>query len=131
MARKRGFLKAISQINLDQDESLIGQLHGECEKDSVISVIEKIFVPQKPPTALFCYSDEVAIEVISVLSFDGIPFAGRVTPSLSTISQPVEYQAKCIINGMLYLQDGIERPCDEKGNEYLLQIRDSVGFPSH
>ncbi len=32
MARKRGFLKAISQINLDQDESLIGQLHGECEK---------------------------------------------------------------------------------------------------
>ena len=145
MARKRGFLKAISQINLDQDESMIGQLHGECEKDSVISVIEKIFVPQKPPTALFCYSDEVAIEVmswimkqgyripedISVLSFDGIPFAGRVTPSLSTISQPVEYQAKCIINGMLYLQDGIERPCDEKGNEYLLQIRDSVGLPSH
>ena len=27
MARKRGFLKAISQINLDQDESLIGPLH--------------------------------------------------------------------------------------------------------
>ena len=70
-------------------------------------------------------------EDISVLSFDGIPFAGRVTPSLSTISQPVEYQAKCIINGMLYLQDGIERPCDEKGNEYLLQIRDSVGIPGH
>ena len=43
-----------------------------------------------------------------MLSFDGIPFAGRVTPSLSTISQPVEYQAKCIINGMLYLQVGIE-----------------------
>ena len=56
---------------------------------------------------------------VSVLSFDGIPFAERVTPSLSTISQPVEYQAKCIINGMLYLQDGIERPCDEKENEYL------------
>ena len=145
LARKRGFLKAVSQINLDQDESLIGQLHGECEKDRVISVIEKIFVPQNLPTALFCYSDEVAIEVmswimkqgyripedISVLSFDGIPFAGRVTPSLSTISQPIEYQAKCIIKGMLYLQDGIERPCDEKENEYLLQIRDSVGIPGH
>ena len=111
----------------------------------MISVIEKIFVPQKLPTALFCYSDEVAIEVmswimrhgyripedVSVISFDGIPFAERITPSLSTIRQPVEYQAKSIINGMLYLQDGIERSCDEKENEYLLQIRDSVGILGH
>lgn len=74
MARKRGFLKAVSQINLDQDESLIGQLHGECEKDSVISVIEKIFVPQNLPTALFCYSDEVAIEVMSWIMKQGIEF---------------------------------------------------------
>ena len=66
-----------------------------------------------------------------MLSFDGYSVAGRVTPSLSTISQPIEYQAKCIIKGMLYLQDGIERPCDEKENEYLLQIRDSVGIPGH
>ena len=114
-------------------------------EDRVISVIEKIFVPQKLPTALFCFSDEVAIEVmswimkhgyripedVSVVSFDGIPFSERITPSLSTISQPVEYQAKSIINGMLYLQDGVERPCDEKENEYLLQIRDSVGIPGH
>jgi DNA-binding LacI/PurR family transcriptional regulator len=132
-------------MQLDQEESLIGQIHGDYEKSSLISVIEKIFVPQKLPTALFCYSDEVAIEVmswimkhgyripedVSVVSFDGIPFAERITPSLSTISQPVEYQAKSIINGMLYLQDGVERPCDEKENEYLLQIRDSVGIPGH
>ena len=78
--------------------------------------MEKIFVPHKLQTALFCYSDEAAIEV---------------TPSLSTISQPVEYQAKCIINGMLYLQDGIERQCNEKENKYLLHIRDSVGIPGH
>ena len=139
IARKRGFLRAVKQMQLDQEESLIGQIHGDYEKSSLISVIEKIFVPQKLPTALFCFSDEVAIEVmswimkhgyripedVSVVSFDGIPFAERITPSLSTISQPVEYQAKSIINGMLYLQDGVERPCDEKENEYLLQIRDA------
>ena len=143
IARERGFLRGVSQMQLEQEESLIGRLHGECEKSCVISVIEKIFVPPKLPTALFCYSDEVAIEVmswlmkhgyripedVSVLSFDGIPFAERVTPSLSTISQPVEYQAKCIINGMLYLMDGIERPRDEKENQYVLQIRESVGIP--
>ncbi len=42
-------------------------------------------------------------EDVSVVSFDGIPFSERITPSLSTMSQPVEYQAKSIINGMLYL----------------------------
>ena len=132
-------------MQLEQGESLIGQIYGDYEKSSLISVIEKIFVPQKLPTALFWYSAVVAIEVrawimkhgyrspadVSVVSFDGIPFAERITPSLSTISQPVEYQAKSIINGMLYLQDGAERPCDEKENEYLLQIRDSVGIPGH
>jgi DNA-binding LacI/PurR family transcriptional regulator len=70
-------------------------------------------------------------EDVSVVSFDGIPFAERITPSLSTISQPVEYQAKSIINGMLYLQDGIERQCNEMENKYLLHIRDSVGIPGH
>ena len=39
--------------------------------------------------------------------------------------------AKCIINGMLYLQDGIERQCNEMENKYLLHIRDSVGIPGH
>lgn len=145
VAREQGFLRAVKQMGLDTDPSLIGYLHGECERDSVISVMEKIFVPNKLPTALFCYSDEVAIEVmfwlmkqgyripedVSLASFDGIPFTERVTPLLSTISQPVEYQARCIINGMLYLEDGIERAHDEKGNEYRLQIRDSIGVPNN
>lgn len=143
IAREQGFLRAVKQFGLDPDPELIGRLHGECEKDAVIAAVERIFKPNKMPTALFCYSDEVAIEVmfwlmkqgyripenISVLSFDGIPFAERVTPSLSTISQPVEYQARCIINGMLYLKDGVRRPHKDTGNEYLLQIRDSVGEP--
>ena len=32
---------------------------------------------------------------------------------------------------MLYLQDGVERPCNEMENKYLLHIRDSVGIPGH
>lgn len=107
-------------------------------------MIEKIFVPQKLPTALFCFSDEVAIEVmswimkhgyripedVSVVSFDGIPF--RTHNALTVYDQSAgRISGKSIINGMLYLQDGVERPCDEKENEYLLQIRDSVGIPGH
>ena len=40
IARKRGFLRAVRQMQLDQEESLIGQIHGDYEKSSLISVIE-------------------------------------------------------------------------------------------
>ena len=57
----------------------------------MVSVIEKIFVPNHFPTAIFCCSDEVAIELmcwlmhhgykipedVSVLSFDGIPYTEK------------------------------------------------------
>lgn len=32
IARKRGFLRAVRQMQLDQEESLIGQIHGDYEK---------------------------------------------------------------------------------------------------
>ena len=110
-------------MQLDQEESLIGQIHGDYEKSSLISVIEKIFVPQKLPTALFCFSDEVAIEVmswimkhgyripedVSVVSFDGIPFSEHNALTVYDQSAGRISGKKYIINGMLYLQDGVER----------------------
>lgn len=80
----------------------IGHLKGEVDIESVVSVIEKIFVPNHFPTAIFCCSDEVAIELmcwlmhhgykipedVSVLSFDGIPYTEKLNPSMTTICQP-------------------------------------------
>ena len=68
-------------------------------------------------------------EDVSVLSFDGIPYTEKLNPSMTTICQPVEFQAERIINGMLYLLDGKERKRDDTGNDYVLQIRDSTGVP--
>ena len=129
--------------SLSIDPAYIGHLKGEVDIESVVSVIEKIFVPNHFPTAIFCCSDEVAIELmcwlmhhgykipedVSVLSFDGIPYTEKLNPSMTTICQPVEFQAERIINGMLYLLDGKERKSDDTGNDYVLQIRDSTGVP--
>ena len=52
-------------MKLDKEDALIVYLHGEGERSSLISAMEKIFVPHKLQTALFCYSDEAAIEVMS------------------------------------------------------------------
>lgn len=142
-ARENGFLRAMEQMNIPIDFNYIGHLRGEVDRKSVVSVIEKIFVPSNFPTAIFCYSDEVAIELmfwlmkhgykipedVSVLSFDGIPFGERLTPTLTTICQPVQFQAEMIICGMLYLMDGKVREKNSCGNDYLLQIRESTGVP--
>lgn len=141
--RQNGFLRAMEQTSLSIDPAYIGHLKGEVDIESVVSVIEKIFVPNHFPTAIFCCSDEVAIELmcwlmhhgykipedVSVLSFDGIPYTEKLNPSMTTICQPVEFQAERIINGMLYLLDGKERKSDDTGNDYVLQIRDSTGVP--
>lgn len=121
--RQNGFLRAMEQTSLSIDPAYIGHLKGEVDIESVVSVIEKIFVPNHFPTAIFCCSDEVAIELmcwlmhhgykipedVSVLSFDGIPYTEKLNPSMTTICQPVEFQAERIINGMLYLLDGKEQ----------------------
>ena len=60
--RQNGFLRAMEQTSLSIDPAYIGHLKGEVDIESVVSVIEKIFVPNHFPTAIFCCSDEVAID---------------------------------------------------------------------
>ena len=59
--RQNGFLRAMEQTSLSIDPAYIGHLKGEVDIESVVSVIEKIFVPNHFPTAIFCCSDEVEI----------------------------------------------------------------------
>ena len=58
--RQNGFLRAMEQTSLSIDPAYIGHLKGEVDIESVVSVIEKIFVPNHFPTAIFCCSDEAA-----------------------------------------------------------------------
>ena len=90
---------AMEQTSLSIDPAYIGHLKGEVDIESVVSVIEKIFVPNHFPTAIFCCSDEVAIELmcwlmhhgykipedVSVLSLDGKHYSEKLKTKITTI----------------------------------------------
>ena len=80
--------------------------------------VQKIrFIAKKDdyPTAIFCYSDEVAIgtmlylaqislrvpDDISIIGFDGIPVGNVITPRLTTIVQPIDLMAKVLVEQMI------------------------------
>ena len=78
-------------------------VNGDFSVPSGIEAARQMFSNGKPPTAVFCFNDEMAmgeLEVarerrlrvpkdLSVVGFDDIRFAQYTQPSLTTISQPM------------------------------------------
>ena len=77
--------------------------HGDFSIASGAQAAEELLAMPKPPTALFCFSDEMAMGALdsarrlrvavprqlSVVGFDDIRFAAYTTPPLTTIGQPM------------------------------------------
>lgn len=77
--------------------------HGDFSLESGAAIAEALFSRPDRPTAVFCFSDEMAIGVIgvvkrlalgvpgdvSVVGFDDIRFARHIDPPLTTIAQPM------------------------------------------
>ena len=98
--RIRGFRAALTEHNIDFDESLItrGGFHLEDGR----AAAEQIMRHSSRPTAIFAYNDIMAIgalraayemgfkvpEDLSVVGFDDIPQAAFTCPALTTVSQP-------------------------------------------
>lgn len=80
------------------------QLQGDFTMESGRAIAAELLHRQAPVTALFCFSDEMAIgalaalrsagivcpDQISIVGFDDIPMASFVEPCLTTIRQPME-----------------------------------------
>ena len=78
-------------------------LNGDFSITSGMSAAEELWAEPTPPTAVFCFNDEMAMGVIetvrrlgvqvprdlSVVGFDDIRFARHVDPPLTTIAQPM------------------------------------------
>ena len=78
-------------------------VNGDFSVRSGIEGARQLFSKGKPPTAVFCFNDEMAMGVLevarerrlrvpkdlSVVGFDDIRFAQYTQPSLTTISQPM------------------------------------------
>jgi LacI family repressor for deo operon, udp, cdd, tsx, nupC, and nupG len=100
--RLRGFRKAMADAGLTPKENLM--YFGDYTLDCGEAATETLLLQKHRPTAIFCFSDEIALgcmytlrqhdylvpDDISVMGFDNIPFAKYFAPPLTTIAQPTE-----------------------------------------
>lgn len=98
--RLRGYKLALRAARIAPDVALIEQ--GDFTMSSGHVAAEKLFKIKHPPTAIFCFNDEMALGAIrflkstgrsvpqdvSVVGFDDIEFASFCDPPLTTIEQP-------------------------------------------
>ncbi|HEY3378966.1 MAG TPA: LacI family DNA-binding transcriptional regulator [Armatimonadota bacterium] len=94
-----------------------------------------------PPTAVLCLNDlfacrllgvakELGIRVpeqLSVVGFDGVPFAEHVIPALTTIEQPYADMGQTATRLLLERLEGLERPALQVRVQLTLLVRDSTG----
>lgn len=116
--RLEGFRGALSQSGLEINEDLI--VYADYSLKSGEVAAESLLLKKNRPTAIFCFSDEIALGCmytlrqhgfvvpndISVMGFDNIPVAKYISPPLTTIAQPTEEIGTLCANTLLDLLDG-------------------------
>jgi LacI family transcriptional regulator, repressor for deo operon, udp, cdd, tsx, nupC, and nupG len=115
--RLKGAEKSAKAHHLDKDLVVI---HGDFSVRSGISGADQLFAQKKRPTAVFCFSDEMALGVLraarerslrvpedlSVMGFDDIRFAQYAEPPLTTIRQPMQEIGEEAVRLLLRILNG-------------------------
>jgi LacI family repressor for deo operon, udp, cdd, tsx, nupC, and nupG len=95
-------------------------VQGDFSIESGAAAAERLLARADPPTAIFCFNDEMAMGVIemarqqsvqvprelSVIGFDDIRFARHTHPPLTTIAQPVRQIGEGTVRLLLGILSG-------------------------
>jgi len=115
--------------------------HGDFSIESGIAAAARLLAQHPMPTAIFCFSDEMAIgaldyihrlglsvpEEISVMGFDDIRFARYLRPALTTISQPMLDIGRETVRLLLGVLRGTITTAVSVTLPHKLEIRGSTG----
>jgi LacI family repressor for deo operon, udp, cdd, tsx, nupC, and nupG len=136
--RLRGFRKAMADAGLAPKDNLM--LYGSYTLEFGESATETLMLQKQRPSAIFCFSDEIALgcmyalrqhhflvpEDISVIGFDNIPFAKYFAPPLTTIAQPTKAIGTLCAELLFELIDGKTPDVLRHVLPHELIIRDST-----
>lgn len=136
--RYAGFRRAMEQAGLVIDDNLV--VYGEYTLQCGENATERLLLQRTRPTAVFCFSDEIALgcmyalrqhgfqvpEDISVIGFDDIPFAKYFAPPLTTVAQPVEDIGATCATILLDLIDGKKPAQMRQFLPHRLVVREST-----
>ncbi|WP_133470344.1 LacI family DNA-binding transcriptional regulator [Paraglaciecola marina] len=137
--RLEGYRSALEDANIPLDSGLC--IQGEYDVESGMKCAGQLLLLRQRPTAIFCFSDDMAIGVmkfvqkqgfsvpedISVMGFDDINYAQLVSPALTTVHQPLEEIGGLCIELLLKQLKG---EYVEPGRRFLpfeLKVRGSTG----
>jgi LacI family repressor for deo operon, udp, cdd, tsx, nupC, and nupG len=129
-----------------QTNGLDGDLlvtEGDFTIESGAAAAETLLANPDPPTAIFCFNDEMAIGAIasarrrglrvpddlSVVGFDDIKFARHIDPPLTTISQPMREIGEGTVRLLLEILRGDEIQPVSVTLPHQLTVRGSTAPP--
>jgi len=116
---------------------------GDFTIESGAAAAGKLFERKAPPTAIFCFNDEMAIGVLeyagrmglsvpgdlSLVGFDDIRFARHLRPALTTVSQPMRDIGRETVRLLLGVIDGSIVTPVSVTLPHRLEVRDSTAVP--
>ncbi|MGH2458700.1 MAG: LacI family DNA-binding transcriptional regulator, partial [Chloroflexota bacterium] len=137
-----GYREAMLAAGLDEEISVIP---GDHERSTGLSLGGELLAGARPPTAVFCCNDEVALGVmdaahrrgwrvgqdLAIVGFDDTAAARAAAPALTTVHQPLVELAQQAVGLLFGRLDG--RPASEEAKVLpsRLIVRESCGaaFP--
>jgi LacI family transcriptional regulator len=140
MERRDGYYRAMREANLPISPDSI--IPGDFRFQGGEQVMESLLTLKPRPEAVFVFNDMMAIgaiaavrkaglaipDDISIIGFDDIQLASAVTPSLTTVAQPIDDIARCATD-LLIQRVGGKR--DGENQRIILQAvlieRESTG----
>jgi LacI family repressor for deo operon, udp, cdd, tsx, nupC, and nupG len=139
--RLRGATMRAKQQRAERDFVVI---NGDFSIESGAAGAERLLGRREPPTALFCFNDEMAMGAIetakrhglrvpldvSIVGFDDIRFARYIDPPLTTVAQPMRAIGEGTVRLLLEILNGTESTVPESVTlPHTLTIRASTAPP--
>ena len=133
--------KACARKNRALRECLV--MKGDFSIESGVVAADGLLGSKEPPTAIFCFNDEMAMGVmetakrrglrvpidISIVGFDDIRFARCTDPPLTTIAQPMRAIGEGTVRLLLEILRGPTTPPESITLPHTLVVRSTTAPP--